>query len=80
MPIFAMKRAYKNGNICKKPIVFFDAIDEKEAFKAFGVGKYWRGYKEDVSFCAEEVERIETANVILASQFIREKEEDEKFL
>ena len=61
----------------KRIIVYFEAKDEKEAYRAFGAGCYWSGYHENVGFAAEEVEEVpKNEQVVLAARVIELNSED----
>lgn len=77
--MFAIKRTFKSGKVAKNAIVYFEAKDKEEALKAFGVGGFWSGFRENVGFVAEEVGASpKKATVYNASSLIEERKKEEE--
>tara|TARA_B100000941_G_scaffold155709_1_gene110467 strand:+ start:268 stop:504 length:237 start_codon:yes stop_codon:yes gene_type:complete len=74
--IYAMKPCFQNGKPMKRVIVYFEAKDKDEAFKAFGVGHFWGGYSENTAFTAEEVDSVpKNGRFCIAADVIEENKE-----
>lgn len=68
--IFAVKRVFSSGKVAKKAIVYFEAQNKDEAYRAFGYGKYYGGFRENTRFSADACNPPKKSKVINAAQLI----------
>jgi len=78
MAIYAVFRSMRSGKLTKKPIVCFEAEDERRARRAFGVGRYWGGFSESTSFVTKQIDAVpKGCNLVSAQDVIDRNSGDE---